>query len=228
MYNRKKVLFVGQNNSLLSLISMNNDTEVISSIKFLDSILFSFIPNLIVFNTLDDADIVAVRKNERLSFVPLLIVLENFDGFSAISSVSSFPKVLLCNTAVAQKKDFLLRLQNIMEKKGGILPAKSGAIVKNAIFFMNKHYGSAINRKDIAENCNVASDYLSRTFHKEMGVGLTAYLTCFRLNMARLMLIETALSVKEIAEKCGFASPAYFTNLFRSEFGVSPRLIRNK
>ena len=205
MYGKKRILFVGSNQKMLVCLSLDYATEVISSVKILDTILFNFIPDMIIFDSLEDLDIKAVRSYEKLKAVPIMVISENFDGFGNESTVSSFPHTILCNTAIALGKPFLLRIANILEKKDTVLPPRTGKLVKRAVFFINKNYGQQFSRDDISAYCGVSSDYLSRIFAKEMGLLLWDYLVEFRLYMAKLMIEETTLSAKDIATKCGFA-----------------------
>jgi AraC family transcriptional activator of pobA len=43
-----------------------------------------------------------------------------------------------------------------------------------------------------------------------------------RMAQARRLLVETDLTVGEIASRVGYADPGYFTRLFRRMHGVTP------
>ena len=47
-----------------------------------------------------------------------------------------------------------------------------------------------------------------------------------RLDNARKLLRQTALSITEIAYACGFSSGGQFSGLFRKRFGRTPREAR--
>ena len=55
------------------------------------------------------------------------------------------------------------------------------------------------------------------------GMSINQFIRNIRLKKAAQMLIETDLSISEVAYKTGFTSPGYFTRCFKSEFGMSPR-----
>jgi len=226
MYGKKKILFVGTDQKMLVCLSRDYDTEVISSVKILDSILFNFIPDMLVFDSLEDLDIKWVRKYEKLRSVPIMVISDSFDGFGNESQVSDFHGTILCNTAVAMTKPFLQRINRILEKKDSILPPRTGRLVKRAVFFINKNFGRQISREEISEYCGVSGDYLTRIFAKEMGFRLWDYLTEFRLYMAKLMMGESSLTAKEVAVRCGFANDSYFNKAFRKAYGVTPNAFR--
>ena len=55
---------------------------------------------------------------------------------------------------------------------------------------------------------------------------LTAGPVPARRHLAVLLLENPDLSVSDVAEQCGFATPAYFTTVFRQEKNVTPREYR--
>lgn len=226
MYGRKKILFVGTDQKMLVCLSRDYDTEVISSVRILDSILFNFIPDMLVFDSLEDLDVKAVRRYEKLRNVPIMVISDSFNGFGNESLVADFPRTILCNTAIALGKPFLQRIRCILEKKDAILPPRTGKLVKRAVFFINKNFGQQISREDISAYCGVSPDYLTRVFEKEMGILLWSYLAEFRLYMAKLMMEETSLTAKEVALKCGFANDSYFSKAFHKAYGVTPNSLR--
>ncbi len=226
MYGRKKILFVGTDQKMLVCLSRDYETEVISSVRILDTILFNFIPDLLVFDSLEDLDVKSVRRNDKLRNVPVMVISDSFDGFGNERLVSDFPRTILCNTEVAMQKPFLQRIKSILEKRESILPPRTGKLVKGAIFFINKNFARHLSRQDISAHCGVSADYLSRVFVKEMGSQLWDYLLSYRLYMAKLMMEETSLTAKEVALKCGFANDSYFSKSFRKAYGVTPNSLR--
>lgn len=72
--------------------------------------------------------------------------------------------------------------------------------------------------------CSVPS--LSRHFRAQMRTSPTEYLISLRLSRARQLLLNTDLSVTNIADQTGFADPNYFTRQFRSRTGITPRQYR--
>ena len=43
-----------------------------------------------------------------------------------------------------------------------------------------------------------------------------------RVEKGRRMLMETDMTVSEIAYACGFSAPSYFTKCYRDEYGITP------
>ena len=60
------------------------------------------------------------------------------------------------------------------------------------------------------------------------GVSPLQYRISIRLRHASEYLKGTALSVRDIAELCGYDDPLYFSRIFAKRFGISPREFRKE
>lgn len=65
-----------------------------------------------------------------------------------------------------------------------------------------------------------------RLFQQVMGKTPNHYVTECRIDAAKLLLATTALSVTEVAARCGYAQASYFIRVFRLSEGVSPKIYR--
>ncbi|MCR5217815.1 helix-turn-helix transcriptional regulator [Treponema sp.] len=222
----KRIVFVGSDTKLLKEWAKENETEVVSSLSFLFSMGTRFMPDLIVFLKVKDAELRELRKNEAFKKTVVLIVQENFKDENNFNSISDFPRVLICNEELALEKSFYDSLMEIIEGKKKMLPVKTASIVKYTILFINKNYSKKLTRKNLADQVGVTDDYLSRVFNQEMGIPLWSYLNLLRLNAARELLEQTGISVKQVSSQCGFESSSYFTNCFTKKYGMSPSQVR--
>lgn len=95
-------------------------------------------------------------------------------------------------------------------------------IVLNAISYIRENYGNNIGLVDVAQFCNVRSEYLSRIFKEETGVKFVDFLTNFRVSMAKRMLASGKYKVLEVSEAVGFSDQKYFQKVFKKVCGVTP------
>ena len=79
----------------------------------------------------------------------------------------------------------------------------------------------------IAEELHCHPDYLGRAFRQTYRCTLTEAIHRRRLQRARILLLESAHSVDEIARRCGFEEVGYFRRLFKRHEGLSPRAFRH-
>ena len=226
LWKPKKIIFIGSQNPLLKVLAKENETEVISSISFLESLSMRFLPDLIVAEALSSDDIMQIRKTEKFAFIPILITAEKFTDEETLA-VLPFPNILICNSTISMHDEFISHLKKIMTKSKSMLPAKTAAIVKKTVCYIDRNMGGKFSRKEISRETGTDEDYLTKVFRLEMGLGLWDYINILRLEEARNLLVYTGLSIKEIAERCGFTTDAYFCNCFRKRYKISPGDARN-
>ncbi len=101
-------------------------------------------------------------------------------------------------------------------------------VVSSAINEIDLHLGSAISLESIAQKLNVNKNYLSRTFHKEMGQTFTNYINSERIRTSLNMLLTTNASITEIAANVGIYDVNYYTKLFKKIYGKTPSMYRKE
>ena len=85
-----------------------------------------------------------------------------------------------------------------------------------------------LSRAQIAQIAGVSERQLDRLFPVQVGVGLSAYYRRLRLERARSLVLQTSLSLTEVAVACGFNSASTFSKSYRAEYGEPPRSERIK
>ena len=226
MFSRKKILIIGTDSRLAPFFSGDCDIEVISSPAFIPALLYGFIPDLIVVDSVYDIDIKVIRANEKLIFTPILILADDMQIFANLGKISDFPRVMLCSTSFLKEEKVRKRIGEILDDKKKFLPPKTGAIVKRIIVYISMSYSKNLTRESLAVVAGTSEDYLSKIFRSEMGLLLWDYLTLTRLHEAEHLLSQTGLSVSEVAAKTGFEDPAYFNRIFKKHFGMPPGQFR--
>ena len=74
----------------------------------------------------------------------------------------------------------------------------------------------------------VSHGHLSRMMRQHYGCTPVEFVTSSRLAHAATLLTSTTAPVGRISDRCGFASQSYFSRRFSDQFGVSPRLYRDR
>lgn len=80
----------------------------------------------------------------------------------------------------------------------------------------------------LAAPLQLSSRQLNRLLQAHAGQTLKGLYEARRLELARHMLRETRLPLKEIAFELGFSSPAHFSNWFRGRLQTTPTAFRNQ
>lgn len=79
---------------------------------------------------------------------------------------------------------------------------------------------------DLAREAGYSGDHFTRIFKKIIGLTPQQFLVQARMNRARQLLIETGLSVTEIAAAVGYDEVYAFSNQFKRHVGRSPSAYR--
>lgn len=79
---------------------------------------------------------------------------------------------------------------------------------------------------DIGKKIGISRVQLYRKVKALLGYNVNDYILTVRLQKAKYLLLHEELSIAEIAFKVGFASQAYFSTVFKSKFGVTPKAFK--
>jgi AraC-like DNA-binding protein len=80
----------------------------------------------------------------------------------------------------------------------------------------------------IYRNLGISRTQFYRKFKALTDQHAGIYLRSFRLAKAKKLLLQSRFNITEIAFETGFRDPAYFSRVFKDEFGVPPLEYRKK
>jgi transcriptional regulator GlxA family with amidase domain len=106
------------------------------------------------------------------------------------------------------------------------LPARLGVRhpkLLSVIKLMEEHLEEPLQRHDLADAAGLSNRQLERLFRKYLNRSPARYYVELRLNRARLLLLQTNMSVIDVALACGFVSASHFSKCYRDFFGRTPR-----
>jgi DNA-binding LacI/PurR family transcriptional regulator/AraC-like DNA-binding protein len=216
-----------------ALVKKQNSTNAVFEKTYIDSMdsfnetVGEVNPLLIVFNSLDVEGAAAVRRHPLTMIVPIIMISGRVDNAVDVHSLSQFSRLIICHRAVVSSQEFRARIMAIVNG-AEILPPHTGVLVKKALLNFDKHAKTHISRWKLADSVNVSEDYLTRIFHKEMGLPLWDYLNRYRIFLAAELLQQTDDTIQEVANRCGFQDQAYFCRVFKKIYGVPPGQMRKK
>ncbi len=102
---------------------------------------------------------------------------------------------------------------------------KTGSVM-DAVTFIEAGYRQRITLEMLADVANLSPFHFSRVFKKETGYAPYEYIIKTRINMAKGLLKNTGLAVKEIAFEVGYNSESNFVNTFHANTGFTPNEFR--
>lgn len=99
---------------------------------------------------------------------------------------------------------------------------KNEYFIENVIDYIHNHYMETISITRLAEIFGMDGRRFSYIFQKNLGMSPLAYLTEYRINRAKELLIQEGNSITAVASCVGYTDPLYFSRLFKKYSGMSP------
>ena len=101
-------------------------------------------------------------------------------------------------------------------------PTQSEKLVEQAKFLMEENIYDDIDLNSIAARLGVSTSRLNEIFKTYTSMTPYQYYIHIKMHMAKILLEEGDLSVKEVAFKLGFQDQYHFSRLFKSKTGIAP------
>ena len=87
--------------------------------------------------------------------------------------------------------------------------------------YIHEHYAEKITLALLAERNSVSITQLKRIFKEQTGNTVISYLIGYRLEEAKRLIQESDLNFSQIAAKVGYDNIYYFSNAFKSRYGIT-------
>ena len=98
--------------------------------------------------------------------------------------------------------------------------------VAACIDYILEHLDTRIRIEDLSEVTGISPSYLSRLFKKETGMTVSRYILVKKIETASNMLAYSDYPILWISDSLAFPSQSYFTRVFTSECGMTPKSYR--
>jgi AraC-like DNA-binding protein len=100
--------------------------------------------------------------------------------------------------------------------------------IRQATEYIAVNYAQDISLENLADLAGLSVSHFSSCFKSITGKSPIEFLIERRLHHARELLQNSAFSIRQISEICGFASSQYFARLFATRNKISPTQFRNQ
>lgn len=92
--------------------------------------------------------------------------------------------------------------------------------------YIREHLDEDLSLENLAKQANLDPTYFHKLFTAVYGTTPAKRVLSYRISAAKVGLIDSGLSMDELAAKCGFSSQSYFCYKFKKEVGSSPTRYR--
>lgn len=120
-----------------------------------------------------------------------------------------------------KRKHFIIREKVVQIVRGEEISMAS-PFVSKVTLFVSENLQKDLSPSDLAAYFNVSLRQLQRQFREDANTTPTDFIRKIKLERATQLLLNSSKNIAEIAYELGFSDPAYFSRLFKKQFGKTP------
>ncbi|MGM0125305.1 hypothetical protein IGI37_002703 [Enterococcus sp. AZ194] len=98
--------------------------------------------------------------------------------------------------------------------------------IQKAKSILDNHLHTTLSISELAAQVNLSASQLTRLFKATFQQTPYDYFLTKKMEMARILLIETRLSIQEISDRLSFSDEHYFSTLFKQKMKQTPSSLR--
>jgi len=170
-------------------------------------------------------DILKLLFSNMIGVVARVIIDELKTDYKSVFREDFNPNSYLndCNT-VDEIKDKLIRIfTNLCNFINNNKKSHNTGLANNIQTFIKKRYKDPnLCLQMIAEEFNISVPYLSRFFKEQTGENLNSYLNNIRIEKAKGLLVNTDMTISEVAKNVGFTNDSSFIRVFKKHTSTTP------
>ncbi len=100
--------------------------------------------------------------------------------------------------------------------------------VQRALQYIHNNYAADISLEDVSKTVNLSRYHFSRIFREITGLTYQSYVNRLRIEQAKKMLLDEALSVTDAGYAVGYTDLTHFERIFKKIVGSSPSQYRRR
>lgn len=98
--------------------------------------------------------------------------------------------------------------------------------VKSACTYLENHLSDPVSLEQLSQHTGYSKNHLLRLFQKELGCTPMQYYLRKKILYAKSQLAYSSQPIREISDLLGFCDESYFSKVFKSQVGCSPKAFR--
>ena len=132
----------------------------------------------------------------------------------------------MSNASDIPETPILIPPNGVVHRQSTDIMAVSDPDIADALQYIRNHACLGISVVEVAHHVGISLSTLERRFQQILKRTPEKEITRIRMQRGKKLLIESDLSVRNIATKLGFATVEYFIQVFRKETGMTPKQYR--
>ena len=162
----------------------------------------------------------------RSFFHNIALFFENTSIPMPASGLLDAPKAANFAELVPEIMGYLSRIRKEIQKTSEY--SGNDVQIRQLLNYIRENYQKDISLDDLADSVGLHPNYVCTLFKKSVG---QSYLSCLhkeRIRAAKKLLLDTDLSIEDIAHQVGYNSSSQLARVFRKYESLSPTDFRNQ
>lgn len=94
--------------------------------------------------------------------------------------------------------------------------------ISNIVTYIHEHVATKLTVTYLARMIYITPDYLSKLFHKEVGISISDFIQMQKIDAAKALLEFDEMKITDVAALLSYCNHGYFTNVFKKHTGQTP------
>lgn len=162
-----------------------------------------------------------VEKIEQSAHYMLEELTEQRDWYWSCRGRSYFMEII-----IALERMYGLIGYGLTHQKSDNAPIIKNLKLRDAVLYIESHYGDSITLSDISTNAGINHTTLTALMKKELSCTAIEYLMKYRISIAKKQLAFTNVPIKDISNMVGFKTVQHFNRIFKEITDKTPAEFR--
>ena len=179
-----------------------------------------------------------IRHNPVTNHIPVIVLTSSTDEASHLESIDSgadrfLSKPLSIELLKSHIAQMISSRETLRGKYSGsakydydeVKVASVGTSLKDRVMEAVKRNldNPEFGVDELSREVGMSRVHLNRKLKEMLGISPSSLIKSTRMKQAAYLLVHDKVNVSEVAYRVGFSTPSYFSNSFRSYFGLSPK-----
>lgn len=174
------------------------------------------VPEQVAIIGVDNDELVCELSSPPLSSIALNTQRSGYEAAELLGKLMSRKRIKMANRTI------VVHATHVVTRQSTDIMAMEDRGVVEAVRFIRRHAKEIIQVSDVVEAVAVSRRSLEQRFRRELGRSVLNEIKRARVDQVARMLVETNLSVSQIAFALGYTGVENIARYFRSEKGMSP------
>ncbi|MFA7637238.1 MAG: helix-turn-helix domain-containing protein [Monoglobales bacterium] len=183
----------------------------------------------IFFYSNGDLKIIKARVIELISLLSRSVIEAGADIYQILSQNTNYISEIESFDSLEQLSIWLSGIiRRFVDYVFEFNAVKHADVIYKITAYIKNNYMHKISLDDIAKHVYLSKIYVSKIFKEEMKIALSDYINKTRIEKSTFLLLNSSLSIADVANMVGYKDQSYFTKNFIKIIGVSPGKYKNK